>query len=69
MKTRIKTLAVLTMAALGCTACSEKVSAMTEIEGTPVEQNTTSEPTPSFSIQYTTDVPSVFLRAANQKER
>ncbi|MDO4187269.1 MAG: alpha/beta hydrolase-fold protein [Bacteroidales bacterium] len=67
MRIRVKTLTALALAAMGCTACSEKVSAMTEIEGTPVEQNTTSEPTPSFSIQYTTDVPSVFLRAANQQ--
>lgn len=66
MKTKLKTLTMLACAALGSTACSERVNAMTDAEGNPAEV-ITAEPTPGFSIQYTTDVPSAFFRAAREQ--
>ena len=66
MKTKLKTLTMLACAALGSTACSERVNAMTDAEGNPIEV-ITSEPAPGFSIQYTTDVPSAFFREANEQ--
>ena len=49
MKTKLKTLTMLACAALGSTACSGKVNAMTDAEGNPIEV-ITSEPASGFSI-------------------